>query len=191
MVYGEDDIGKSTARKWFAKLKYGNFDINNTPCSRRPSEFDKDHLKALLKEESRQTSRKLAEKMNCNQRTILNHLHSMRFAKKLGVLVHPELSKNNKENRLQIASQHLACHRATRSHKQCFLYQIVTGDEKWCLYINMKQRKEWVAPGDTPKPRVMPDLHSRKTMICIWWDWEGMVHWEMVKKMPQSTRSST
>ena len=46
----------------------------------------------------------------------------------------------------------------------------------------MKQRKEWVAPGDTPKPRVKPDLHPRKTMICVWWDWEGMVHWEMLER---------
>ena len=62
MVYGEDVIGKSTERKWFAKFKNGNFDINDMPCSRRPSEFDEDRLKALLKEESRQTSRKLAKK---------------------------------------------------------------------------------------------------------------------------------
>ena len=46
----------------------------------------------------------------------------------------------------------------------------------------MKQRKEWMAFGDTPKPRVKPDLHLRKTMICIWWDWEGMVHWEMLER---------
>ena len=55
------------------------------------------------------------------------------------------------------------------------------GDEKWCLFINIKQRKEWVAPGDMPKPRVKPDFHPRKTMICVWWDWEGMVHWEMLE----------
>ena len=70
----------------------------------------------------------------------------------------------------------------TRGHKQRFLYRIVTGDEIWCLYINIKQRKEWVAPGDTPKLRVKPDLHPRKTMICVWWDWEGMVHWEMLER---------
>ena len=46
----------------------------------------------------------------------------------------------------------------------------------------MKQRKESVAPGNMPKPRVKPDLHPRKTMICVWWDWEGIVHWEMLKK---------
>ena len=64
MVYGEGAIGESTARKWFAKFKNGNFDIDDTPRSGRPSEFDEDHLKALLKEESLQTSRELAKKMN-------------------------------------------------------------------------------------------------------------------------------
>ena len=120
MVYGESVIGESTARKWFAKFKNGSFDIDDTPPSGRPSEFDKDHLKALLKEESGQTSRELAKKMNCDQKTIFNHLHSMGFAKKLGVWVPHELNENDKENRLQIASQHLTCHQATHSHKQCF-----------------------------------------------------------------------
>ena len=115
----------------------------------------------------------------------------MGFVKKLGVWVPHELSENNKQNRLQIASQHLTCHRAIRSYKQRFLYRIVTGDEKWCLYINMKQRKEWVAPGDMSKLRVKPDLHPRKTMICVWWDWEGMVHWEMLERNATSTKSST
>ena len=55
------------------------------PRSGRLSEFDEDHLKALLNEESCQTSCEMAEKMNCNQKTILNYLHSMGFAKKLGV----------------------------------------------------------------------------------------------------------
>ena len=85
MVYGEGVISEPTARKWFANFKNGNFDIDNTPHSRRPSEFDKDHLKALLKEEGHQTSRELAEKMNCDQKTILNYLHSMEFVEKLEV----------------------------------------------------------------------------------------------------------
>ena len=90
------------------KLQF--FYIDNTLCSERPSEFDKDHLKALLKKKNCQTCREMAEKMNCDQKTILNHLHSMGFAKKLGVWVPHDLGKNNKENCLQIASQHLACH---------------------------------------------------------------------------------
>ena len=56
MVYREGLIGKSMARKWFAKFKNGNFDIDNMPRSGRPFEFDEDHFKALSKEESCQTS---------------------------------------------------------------------------------------------------------------------------------------
>ena len=79
MVHGEGVISESTARKRFAKFKNGNFDIDNMSHSGRSSEFDKGHLKALLKEESCQTSP--AEKMNSDQKTILEHLHSMGFAK--------------------------------------------------------------------------------------------------------------
>ena len=100
MVYGEGVIGESTARKCFAKFKNDNFDINDMPHSGRPSEFDEDHLKALLKEKSRQTSLELAEKTNCDKKTILNHLHSMGFAEKLGVWMPHELCENNEENRL-------------------------------------------------------------------------------------------
>ena len=98
MVYREGVIGESMARKWFAKFKNGNFDINDTPCSGKPSEFDKNHLKALLKKESRQTNRELAKNINCDQKTILNHLHSMGFAEKLGVWVPHELSQNKKKS---------------------------------------------------------------------------------------------
>ena len=122
MVCREGVIGKSTTRKWFVKFKNGNFDINDTPSSRKLSEFDKDHLKALLKKESHQTSRELAKKINCDQKTILNYLYSMGFVEKLGVWVPYELSENKKENCLQIASQHLSCHQATCGHKQRFLY---------------------------------------------------------------------
>ena len=73
----------------------------------RPSEFDEDYLKALLKEKSHQTSCELGKKINCDEKTILNHLHSMGFAEKLEVWVPHELCENNKENCLQIASQHL------------------------------------------------------------------------------------
>ena len=53
--------------------------------------------KHFSKEESRQTSLELAEKINCDQKTIFNHLHSMGFAEKLGIWIPHELSENNKK----------------------------------------------------------------------------------------------
>lgn len=94
--------------------------------------------------------------MNCDYKTILDHLHVMGFVQNLGAWILPEINENNKENRLQIASQHapspLLSHQATRCYKQRFLYRSITGDEKCCLYITMKQRNELVVPEGTPKP---------------------------------------
>jgi len=181
-VYGEGVINESTARKWFAKFRNGESTLEDKPRSGRPHELDEVELKALLKEDGRQTSRELAGKMNCDHKTVLNHLNALGFTQKLGAWVPHNLTDKNKENRFLIASQHLARHRGTRGHKHRFLYRIVTGDEKWCIYVNMKQRKEWVAPERTPKPRVKPAMHPKKTMICVWWNWKGIVHWEMLEK---------
>ena len=30
--------------------------------------------------------------------------------------------------------------------------------------------------------QVKKDLHPMKTMNCAWWDWEGLIHWEMIGK---------
>ncbi|VDM68891.1 unnamed protein product, partial [Strongylus vulgaris] len=79
----------------------------------------------------------------------------------------------------QIVSQHLTRHRGIRCHKQRFLYRVVR-EMRSGAYINMKQRKEWMAPGDTPMPKVKPDLHPKKIMI-VWRDW-GMLHWEMLER---------
>ena len=59
--------------------------------------FDEDHLKALWKKKSCQTSRELAEKINCDLKTILIHLHSIGFAEKLGVWVPQSLVKTTKK----------------------------------------------------------------------------------------------
>ncbi|KFD47802.1 hypothetical protein M513_11352 [Trichuris suis] len=59
---------------------------------------------------------------------------------------------------------------------------IITGDEEWCLYVNMKQRKEWLSPGKDPTARAKPKLHERKIMPSVWWDCEGVIHFELLPK---------
>ena len=45
----------------------------------------------------------------------------------------------------------------------------------------MKQRKECLSPNKQATPRAKQDLHPRKTMLCIWWDWEGIIHYELLE----------
>lgn len=46
----------------------------------------------------------------------------------------------------------------------------------------MKQRKEWLSPKKQATPRAKQDLHPRKTMLCVWWDWEGIIYWELLDR---------
>lgn len=181
-VYGEDAISERTARNWYTKFKSGIFDLSDAIRSGRPTDFDEEQLNQLLHEDGRQTTRELGEKLGCDHSTIVRHLASMGKVQKLGAWVPHLLSENNKNQRSTLAAGLLARHRATHGHKQRFLYRIVTGDEKWCLYVNMKQRKEWLSPDKQATPRAKQDLHPRKTMLCIWWDWEGIILYELLDR---------
>ena len=123
-VYGEGAIAERTARDWYTKFKNGNFDLKGALRSGRSIEFDEERLNQLLHENSRQTTRELAEKMECSHTAIEKHLHSMGKIQKCGAWVPHALSDNNKNQRATISAGLLARH---NGHKQRFLYRIVIG----------------------------------------------------------------
>ena len=98
----------------------------------------------LIRNDLCQCTRKLANVMNCDHSTIVRHLHAMGKVKKSGVWVPHALSQNHKNQQVAICAYLLASHRLTREHRP-FLSGIVTGDEKWCLYANIRKRKEWLS----------------------------------------------
>ena len=138
-MYGDNGIGESTARKWF-------FDISDTPRSGRPSAFDEDLLNTLIHNDPRHCTRELANVMNCDHSTIVRHLHSMDKVQKSGVWVPQALIQNHKHQRVAICASLLDRHRLVREQHRPFISCIFTGDEKWCLYTNIRKRKEWLSP---------------------------------------------
>jgi hypothetical protein len=51
---------------------------------------------------------------------------------------------------------------------------LVTCDEKWIFYDNVIRKSQWCRPVEAPKPTPKKILHSKKLMICVWWDMEGI-----------------
>jgi hypothetical protein len=76
----------------------------------------------------------------------------------------------------------LVHHCLAHQQHQSFLFRIVTGDEKWCLYVSFEQRKEWLSPYKQATPCARPDLHPHETVLCIWWDMEGIIHYELLER---------
>jgi len=181
-VYGENFIAERTARKWFARFKEGDFSLDDAPRSGRPVDFDEERLQTILREDNRQTTRELAEKLDCAPQTVLNHLNALGKVQKLGAWVPHELTQSTRNQRVTTCASLLARYRRAANQQRPFLPLIVTGDEKWVLYINMKQRKEWVDKDQQATPRVKQNLHPLKTMLCVWWGMEGIIYWELLER---------
>ncbi|GFX73403.1 histone-lysine N-methyltransferase SETMAR [Trichonephila clavipes] len=47
-VYGEGVLTVHQCQNWFAKFRFGNFDVEDAPRSGGPVEADKDAIKALV-----------------------------------------------------------------------------------------------------------------------------------------------
>ena len=67
-VYGNGAMPESTARRWFSRFKNGNFYLKDRSHTGRPTVFDEDRLNQLLHENPRQTTRELAEQMDCDKK---------------------------------------------------------------------------------------------------------------------------
>lgn len=181
-VYGDSFIAERTSQKWFQRFKENQFELKDNPRSGRPSITDDDRLEDILRTDQRQTLRELAVQMNCSPQTVSNHLHSLGKVQKFGAWIPHQLTEPNKKHRLNVCASLLARYRRTQQQHRPFLSLIITGDEKWCLYANIKQRKAWVNKGDKAPNRVRPERHPKKLMLCVWWSIEGLIHKEILSK---------
>ena len=61
-----------------------------------------------------------------------------------------------------------------------FLDRIITGDEKWVLYVNVVRKQQWVHAGCAAQPVPKPSLYLLKVMMCVWWSIDGIVYYELL-----------
>jgi [histone H3]-lysine36 N-dimethyltransferase SETMAR len=59
-----------------------------------------------------------------------------------------------------------------------WLRNLITGDEKWVLYINYARRRQWLSIGQTSVATPKTDLRPKKVMLSVWWGVKGVIHWE-------------
>ena len=59
---------------------------------------------------------------------------------------------------------------------------LITGDEKWVLYVNCVRQRQWLSQGQAGIATVKGDLHPLKVMLCVWWGVRGIIHWELLPR---------
>ncbi|GFX00676.1 mariner Mos1 transposase [Trichonephila clavipes] len=59
------------------------------------------------------------------------------------------------------------------------LDKLITGDEKWILYENIKRNCN---PGTSSATVPKPSIHQQKVLLCLWWARKGPVNYELLKQ---------
>jgi len=113
--------------------------------------------------------------LGVSQAAISMRLHAMGKIQKIGKWVLHELNDRQMKRHQNICHILLA-----RQKRKSFLHRIVTGDKKWIYFQNPKRKKSWVDPAQSISFS-RPNRFGRKTMLCVWWDQEGVIYYELLK----------
>ena len=75
---------------------------------------------------------------------------------------------------------HISTCDSLRNENIPFLKQIAMGDEKWILYNNVERKRLWGKQKEPPVTTPKASLHPKKVMLCTWWDWKGVLYYELL-----------
>ncbi|XP_035723709.1 histone-lysine N-methyltransferase SETMAR-like [Vespa mandarinia] len=158
-----------------ARTGLQNFDVEDAPRSGRPDEADKDTIKALVDANWRITTREIDERLNLLNSTVYDHLKGLGLSSKLDIWVPHVLAERNLCPRIDVCDSLLKRH-----ENDPFLKRIITGDEKWVVYNNVKRKRSW-RKKDEPAQRISKvNIHQKKVMLSVWWYFKGIVFFEIL-----------
>ena len=145
--------------------------MDDSSRSRRPVEVDLDRLKQLIEDGPRFTTSCLAEQLGCSHTTVETYLNKLGRVWKYGVWIPHELLAYQLQHRLDVCMDLLTSYRNYE-----WLRNLVTGDEKWLLYINSAGKRQWLSIDQTGTVIQKNDLHPKKVMLSVWWGVEGIIY---------------
>jgi len=139
--------------------------------------IDCEQLVALVNENPHCTTRELALTLDVHHSTVHKHLKRVGFTSKLSVWVPRELNDAQQIARID------ACDTLTkRQESDPFLTRFITGDETWIQYNNPTRQRCWSKRDELPLQALKRDSHQKKVMLSVWWDFKGIVHFELLPR---------
>jgi len=176
VMYGEEALKERQCRNWFHKFCSGDFSLKEQRTG-RPMKADDEQIKAIIELDRHVTEREIGEKLKIPKSTIHDHIKRLGLVKKLDIWVPHKLKEIHLTKRINACDVHLK-----RNEFDPFLKQIITGDEKWIVYNNVNRKRSWSKHDEPPQTTSKADIHQKKILLSIWWDWKGVVFFELLPR---------
>lgn len=141
----------------------------------RPATLDPEVLRKAVEANPRTSTRRLSDEVGSSKSTIHRHLIQLGKVNKSCRVVPHDLTPAQAKCRVDICRDLLSNPQDDR-----FFKRIVTCDEKWILYRNPDMTKQWLDPGQSAEPVVKQKRFDSKVMLCAWWNYEGLIYFELV-----------
>lgn len=158
-----------------------DFSLYDAPRSGRPVEVDSNQTETLIESNQHYTTREIADILQTSKSSAENHLHQLGYVNRFDVWVPLKLSQKN----LSWSHFHMWFYWNVMKVFR-FLKQIVTGNEKWILFNNVERKRSWDKRNEPPPATPKASLHPKRVMLCIWWDWMGVLYYELLPENHQS-----
>ena len=163
------------AQFWYRRFDSGDMTLEDKSRLGRPCSVNLEDIQAAVKSNPQSSTRKLSEQLNIPTTSVF------RVFKRLGALykccreIPHDLNSEQEKRRVDICRKLLKYPLDSR-----FLRQILTCDEKWIYYVTTDNRKQWLLKGMPFLPVVKQSRFQKKVMLCVWWNYECIVHFELV-----------
>lgn len=172
---GEGTVSKSTVEFWFRRFKQGNTSLEDEPRSGRPPIVDSETVRQAVEASPQTSTRRLSAELGCSQKTAHRKLVELGKVNRRCRVVPHELTPQQAQRRVEVCKQLLDAGLGERT-----IRRIVTCDEKWIFFRNPDAKNQWLDPGELPQPVVKHGRFEHKVMLCVWWNFEGPIYFELV-----------
>ena len=171
----EGSVSNPTASAWFKKFNTGDTSIEDQPRSGRPPTLDSKVLRQSVEANPATSTRRLSGELGISKSTIASQLHKLGKVNTRCREVPHQLTPAQAQRRVDTCRQLLE-----NPMDERWIKRVVTCDEKWVYFSNPDKENQWLEPGQMAEPVPKRDHLSRKAMLCVWWNFEGIIHFKLV-----------
>ncbi|XP_016662368.1 protein GVQW3-like [Acyrthosiphon pisum] len=190
-VYGDEALEKTAVYDWFKRLKNGQESLEDEERSGQPSTSKNDEtiekVKNLVRSDRLLRIQDMANALGISYGSVQNILKDDLGIHICAKFVPRILTKDQMENRKLIAAELFE-----RSvNEKDLLSKIVTGDQTWVYAYDPEtklQSSEWHTTTSTRPKKSHVFKSQLKVMLIVFFDNEGLVHWEFVPNGQKSTQ---